>query len=164
MSLQISINVFNIIHLRQCNLYCNCGLCHTYIIIKNPFTRVKTFQIKANVDNRNEANLALELVFPTTHRVNEFFAGSVRYKIGFYEGGHILYFFVVQRKHMFLLTYSKQSRMFLNGNIHMAQNHLYPVLFNSKNCLICIKILNSVISNYELFYTTVMPQQHLYKL
>ena len=107
-------------------------ICNTYIIIKNPFTRVKTFQIKANVDNRNETNLALELVFPTTHRVNEFFAGSVRYKIGFYEGGHILYFFVVQRKHMFLLTYSKQSTMFLNGNIHMAQNHVYTVLFNSK--------------------------------
>ena len=77
-----------------------------------------------------------------------FFAGSVRYKIGFYEGGHILYFFVVQRKHMFLLTYSKQSTMFLNGNIHMAQNHVYTVLSNSKKC---IKILNSVISNYKLF-------------
>ena len=108
-------------------------ICHTCIIIKNPFTRVKTFQIKANVDNRNETNLALELVFPTTHRVNEFFAGSVRYKIGFYEGGHILYFFVLQRKHMFLLTYSKQSTMFLNGNIHMAQNHLYTELFNYKD-------------------------------
>ena len=123
-------------------------ICNTYIIIKNPFTRVKTFQIKANVDNRNETNLALELVFPTTHRVNEFFAGSVRYKIGFYEGGHILYFFVVQRKHMFLLTYSKQSTMFLNGNIHMAQHHLYTELFNSKKC---IRILNSVISNYNSF-------------
>ena len=45
---------------------------------------------------------------------------------------------------MFLLTYSKQSTMFLNGNIHMAQNHLYTELFNSKDgvALRCILVLH----------------------